>query len=357
MAKIALVEPFFGGSHKQWAESIRRFSKHQIQIVSLPARHWKWRMRAASIPLSQQISTDVDLIFCSDMIDLALFKSLLSDQLKSIPLLLYFHENQLSYPWSNRKKEWDRNYAWINYCSCLVADQVVFNSDFNKASFLEALPQFLSQFPDFKNVDNVSVIRQKSLVLPVGIDYSEFDLFKSDDNNNKPTLLWNHRWEFDKNPKLFFNTLFELKAKGKEFDLIVMGEQYSKHPAIFDEAKKLLSAQIQVWGHIENREQYIRNLWKADILPVTSIHDFFGVSVLEAIYCNTTPLLPHKLAYPEHLNSAEYFYHSESDFVGKLTKLIENVNPTSHELQSQILKYDWSQVILQYDDLFARFCS
>ena len=37
----------------------------------------------------------------------------------------------------------------------------------------------------------------------------------------------------------------------------------------------------------------------SDILPITSNQDFFGGSIIEAMYCETTPLLPKRLTYPE----------------------------------------------------------
>jgi len=42
--KILLVEPFFVGSHASWAKGYQQFSQHDVEILSLPGRHWKWRM-------------------------------------------------------------------------------------------------------------------------------------------------------------------------------------------------------------------------------------------------------------------------------------------------------------------------
>ena len=40
-----------------------------------------------------------DLILCSDFLNLPVFKSLCSKKQQG-PFVMYFHENQLSYPWS-----------------------------------------------------------------------------------------------------------------------------------------------------------------------------------------------------------------------------------------------------------------
>ena len=60
--------------------------------------------------------------------------------------MVYFHENQASYPWSPNDRDIqynrDTHYGFINYVSALTADHVFFNSEFHMNSFLNALPSF-----------------------------------------------------------------------------------------------------------------------------------------------------------------------------------------------------------------------
>ncbi|MCS5640060.1 MAG: DUF3524 domain-containing protein, partial [Candidatus Marinimicrobia bacterium] len=49
--KILIVEPFLSGSHKAWAESYAKHSKHEVEIISLPGRFWKWRMHGGAVTL------------------------------------------------------------------------------------------------------------------------------------------------------------------------------------------------------------------------------------------------------------------------------------------------------------------
>ena len=62
---------------------------------------------------------------------------------------------------------------------------------------------------------------------------------------------------------------------------------------------QILETNIVHFGFCESFSEYAQWLWKADILPVTSNQDFFGISIIEASYCETYPLLPERLSYPE----------------------------------------------------------
>ena len=50
--KILILEPFFTGSHQQWAEGFQKHSTHQVEILSLSGHHWKWRMHGGAIALA-----------------------------------------------------------------------------------------------------------------------------------------------------------------------------------------------------------------------------------------------------------------------------------------------------------------
>ncbi len=363
--KILLLEPFFSGSHQQWAEGLQQHSSHEIKILSLSGRHWKWRMYGGAVALASQfneLKDRPDLILATDMLDLTTFLALTKNETAHIPTTIYFHENQITYPWSPDDADValkrNNQYGFINYTSALAVDHIFFNSHFHKNSFLESLPFFLGQFPDHKGLDNIEKIKGKSQVLPLGLDLKRFDKYKSSEKNAAPTLLWNHRWEYDKNPDVFFDALFKLKKDGYDFNLIVLGESYKKSPPIFEQTKKHLSEHIIHFGYADTFEKYATLLWQADILPVTSRQDFFGGSVVEAIYCNCFPILPNRLAYPEHLtakNHVENYYEKEEDFYKVLKTVILNKskiqNFNGHEI---VKKYNWQCLIKKYDQAFEK---
>jgi hypothetical protein len=88
---ILLIEPFYSGSHKQWADQLKKYSSHHIELLTLDGKLWKWRMYGACVNFAEQISsleTMPDLILTTDMLDLANFIALTRHILpKNIPII------------------------------------------------------------------------------------------------------------------------------------------------------------------------------------------------------------------------------------------------------------------------------
>ena len=363
--KILLVEPFFGGSHKKWAEGYKRHSGHQVEILSLPDRHWKWRMHGAAITLSERFRESdfaPDLVLATDILDVATFAANCRSKLGSIPIATYFHENQIAYPWSandmDRQLQRDNHYGFINYTSALISNKVIFNSNYHMHSFLESLPEFLKQFPDHQNLNTVRSIEEKCSVVHLGLDLKRLDELKprSLELRKRAVILWNHRWEYDKNPEAFFNSLYEIQNRGWDFNLVVLGERFNKYPSVFDEAKERLSEKIIHWGFADDESEYVRWLWESDILPVTSNQDFFGGSIVEAMYCNVKPLLPKRLAYPEHLPDRLHptFFYNEGELTTRLQNWIKDVAVIrKQQTRTFVERYDWSEISSKMDRVLA----
>ena len=357
--KMLLIEPYYTGSHKQWADGYKKYSGHKIKVLSLKGQFWKWRMHGGAVTLAQEFNRmdwEPDLILATDMLDLSTFLALTREKSHRIPTAIYFHENQLSYPWSPKdrdiQKNRDNHYGFINYASALAADRVFFNSEFHMNSFLDALRPFLKHFPDHNELDSVNIIRSKSSVLHLGMDLQRFDGYKFG-KEGEPLILWNHRWEYDKNPELFFSILKKVKNDGYNFVLAVLGENFSKSPTSFEHAKEIFKDEIIQWGYTESYDEYAEWLWKADILPVTSNQEFFGASIMEAIYCGTWPILPDRLTYPELIPKKiqkEHIYVNESDLYKKIIWAIRNYKSIRKTNLSAIAsQFDWKATAPVYD--------
>lgn len=361
--KILLLEPYLTGSHAAWANGYAQHSQHQVDILSLPGRFWKWRMHGGAVTLAREFlasSLRPDLILATDMLDLTTFLALTRERTAHIPTAIYFHENQLTYPWSptdrDIARQRDKHYGFINYTSALAADAVLFNSPYHLESFMGALPDLLKHFPDYNELETVEQIREKSQVLALGLDLQRFDEFGPNRANEKPLLLWAHRWEYDKSPEAFFKALTILSERGLDFELVVLGENFSRRPDVFLEAEKTLARHIVQFGYVDTFAAYAQWVWKADIMPVTSNQDFFGASVVEAAYCDCFPLLPKRLAYPYIVPSeyhAQCFYDDFDDLLVRLAEAIANIEQTRRfSLRAVMAQYDWQAQRKAYDRLF-----
>ncbi|HUV36762.1 MAG TPA: DUF3524 domain-containing protein [Patescibacteria group bacterium] len=361
--KIVILEPYCIGSHAAWAYGYAARSAHTVEALTLEGRHWKWRMHGGAVTLARRFLAgqfDPDLIVSSDMCDLATFLALTRERTARVASAVYFHENQLTYPWSVRDPDpscgRDAHYAFINYSSALAADAVLFNSRYHHDAFLGGLASYLEGFPDHREPDSVEAIRKKGAVLPVGLDCAGLDRGRPPEKRTgAPLILWNHRWEYDKNPEGFFAALFTLAGEGLEFEVAVLGERFAETPPVFAEARSRLGERIVQFGRVDHN-RYAGWLWRADIIPVTSRHDFFGMSVVEAMYCNCYPLLPKRLAYPEHIpveRHGAFFYENADDLVQRLRERIRNIEETRRTVTGDFVRhYDWKKLAPRYDVLF-----
>ena len=358
--KIWLVEPYYTGSHQAWADGYQAHSRHDVRLLTLPGRFWKWRMWGGAITLARQaaaLNEPPDLILASDMLNLPVFLSL-SDGLHDVPLALYFHENQLTYPLPPAEKR-DLHYGMINVTSALRADALLFNSAYHLDEFFDELPRLLKHFPDYTELWAVDALREKSRVLPLGLGLARLDAHRpAPITTGRPLLLWNHRWEYDKNPETFFRAVYALVKEGYDFGLVLLGESFRNQPDEFLEARQHLGERIVHFGYAEEFADYARLLWQADIVASTALHEFFGAAVVQACYCGCFPILPRRLSYPELIPAEHHAACLYDDFDGLLDRLrwaIGHVDQIrAFSLQPEMARLDWQQMAPRYDDLLEQ---
>ncbi|MCY3488019.1 MAG: DUF3524 domain-containing protein [Bacteroidetes bacterium] len=366
--KVLALEPWYGGSHRNFVSGLIRNSRHEYELVTMASRFWKWRLQGGAQTLarkSRQLIADgfqPDVILASSMVNLPAFLALVRKEIGSVPVIYYLHENQLTYPLSSEGKR-DLSYAYINYLSCLAADQVVFNTEFHYKEFIRALPGLLRVFPDYTHLHTVSEIRAKSQVMHLGMDLQAHARYAStgDTRDDPPIVLWNQRWEYDKNPEAFFRIMNRLDDAGCRFRLILAGKRFEEQPSEFDVAFERYAERILHYGYAEDFEEYSRLLHRADIVVSTAVHEFFGIAMMEAIYCGCHPLLPNRLSYPElipenlhkPLLHAPILYETEEELFSILKGMLtgeEHPLPTS-TLRGIVDRLDWSVHVEQYDAL------
>ena len=354
--RIALLESYYGGSHRAWADGYQRYSSHDIEQLTLPAQYWKWRMQGSAITFARQLNTMAgakpDLILASSMIDLSILRALICRRLGDVPLALYLHENQLSYP-QNQRQGHGWRYGFINYVSALSADAVYFNSQYHLDDFMAQLPRMLKHFADHNELGTIDCIRGKSSVLPLGLDLRRFDRYRLEKPPGAPPLiLWNHRWEADKNPDSFVDSMIELAAGGYDFEIAITGERFGKMPAAFERAQLALADRLVQFGYVDSFADYARLLWRADYVVSTAWQEFFGISVCEAVYCQCLPILPDRLNYPNLLTEdfkAACLYQRDRLSAQLRFHLDSKSSPDLEPLRARIAEFDWRALASQYD--------
>lgn len=362
--RVLALEPFYAGSHRQFLDGWIAHSEHEWTVLGLPGHKWKWRMRHAPITFASDVANRFvggaawDVIFASDMLNLGEFLSLLPNKLRALPTVIYFHENQFTYP--NRTNDArDLHFAFTNFVTALTADRVWFNSQFHQDDFLNAASNFLRRMPDHQELDAIDQIRSKSAVQYPGVRPPK--CFSSNKSSGPLTILWSARWEHDKNPAKFFAALESLQQAGIDFQINVLGESFSSIPPVFTKAEVRLADKIRRWGYVE-RDEYLLALQESDVVVSTADHEYFGISVVEAVCSGVYPLLPNRLSYPELLarDPVPHLYNGDvRDLVERLAELSrrKSIAPVrlgkDSPLRESFSQFHWQ---IRADDMDKSLC-
>lgn len=329
--RILLLSAYDTTSHRLWRERLERLFPNDIWCqLSLPARHFEWRLRSNSLHWGlgdyPEFAEDWDVLIATSMVDLSALRGL-RPELARIPTLLYFHENQFFYPQNphrTSKRETNVEPLLIPLYSALCADRILFNSTFNKQTFLQGARNLFARLPDklpdhaWQKLDAAAIVP-----VPLSIDCAPQHPPRSRSAANASTLhvVWNHRWEYDKGPELLLAVAQELQRREAPVQLHVVGEQFRRQPEEFAEIEllcKQLSKQQKLpaanWGFIEDRSDYEALLSDADVVLSTAWHEFQGLGIQEACLAGCCPLAPDDLAYPEYLPAdCLYERHENND--------------------------------------------
>ena len=361
---ILLIEPYYGGSHKAFLDGMREHVDLSFTLLTLPARKWKMRMQTAApwmaeqiVQLLRQSGLGFDAILCSAFLDVAVLRSLLARRGINLPLGVYFHENQFAYPGRIEDPSCFQ-FTNINWTTALVADRIFFNSLFNFESFLSGIKFFLNKVSDIDLHFCLDLIQQKSSVLYPGIDYSAIDRhFSKHRQNGDPVIVWNHRWEHDKDPETFFSALLELQKEGVAFRLIVLGEHFDRRPDIFSLAEKQLQRDNRIihFGYASGRDQYARLLCRGDLVVSTARHEFFGISMLEGTRAGCRPLVVDDLSYPELY--PQKFRYNRGAFSKVLRQTLAQINTSpKKEYHALAEPFSWPLVARKYQQCLLELC-
>lgn len=371
---IWLLSAYCSDSHAAWAKGLLEFfPDYNWHKLELPGRFFRWRIRGNPLSWLHSLPPQQpDLVLATSMVDLATLKGL-HPRLANTPCVYYFHENQFAYPTSKQQHN-SVDPQMVQLYGALAANQLVFNSEYNRKSFLNGVDQLLNKLPD-EVPDNISaLLEEKSSVVPVVIKPAVIKpavikpavikpavikpdaikpaltnpVLKNINKNSEQVILWNHRWEYDKAPEVFADALIRLKQKNRQFKLMLLGDRAVKKPDALLKIEHQLSDNILINAKVPG-EQYFNYLSQSDIVISSAIHEFQGLSMLEAVSAGATPLVPDDLCYKEQY--AEMFRYpcgNSLALADKLNEWLTHGTPAAPDISywhSDKLFQQWKDII------------
>jgi glycosyltransferase involved in cell wall biosynthesis len=297
--EVLLVEPWYGGSHRAWVDAYVSATAHHVRPVVHEDRFWRWRLRGAAVTLAAAIEADiqmhgpVDVVLVSGMVDLAQLLGLLRGSLAGVPVALYLHENQVVYPHADAV---DADAAWRTWTSMLAADAVWINSAYHLDVLGEGLRQLLPAAPDRGHGHLLEPLLQTVEIVPVGVRFGSQPIERAE--NPIPVVLWNHRWDSDKNPDVFVRAIQRISAAGTDLRVVLAGEDSWEGDVRRSDARARLGDLVLASGPFDASD-YHGWLRRSDVVVSVADHEYWGVSVVEAIQAGCVPVLPDAHSYPE----------------------------------------------------------
>jgi glycosyltransferase involved in cell wall biosynthesis len=316
--EVLAFEPYDGGSHRAVRESISRHSRHAWRWVTRPGRAWKWRMRTGALELVAEARGEgrldgrpADVVFATSLLAASDLRAALPRGWRDAPLAVYMHENQAAYPAghaTDESAERDVHFALTNLASVLTADLVLWNSRWNRDSFLAGIADLLRHAPDGRLGDVGPAIEARSVVAwppvePAGPVEPRAPGGGGAAGAGGPgpvRVAWPHRWEHDKGPE----ELLEIADRHSEaLDLrwTILGHRFRGVPPALAELERRFADRIDHFGFEPDESRYRARLARCDWVLSTARHEFFGIAVVEALLAGCLPWLPDRLSYPEIL--------------------------------------------------------
>jgi glycosyltransferase involved in cell wall biosynthesis len=372
--KALLLSAYDAESHQLWRHNLKQMFPHieWVELI-LPPRYFSWRVRGNSLSWAfghpEKLDAQYDFLLCTSMTDLSALRGF-APALTRLRSIVYFHENQFAYPANPNPLAERTNIVeaqMLSIYTALCADRIIFNSHWNRNSFIEGAEQLLRKLPDHVPTGLIAQL-SRSKVIPVPLA----DALFQGSNSKMPApeqaldIVWNHRWEYDKGPALLLAIIQLLVQDKVYFRLHLLGQRFRQAPPEFIPLQQILNIHNQAHGfatptmsYLPSRDEYLQVLSRADVVLSTALHDFQGLALLEAIALGCTPLAPARLVYPEYLEDC--FLYTDSPALHKQAavaasrlrswaKLKQSGRPLP---KADVRQFQQSNLLPHYEELFT----
>jgi glycosyltransferase involved in cell wall biosynthesis len=184
--------------------------------------------------------------------------------------------------------------------------------------------------------------------MPVGVDLEQCSPIERD---GRARIVWNHRWEHDKRPDRFMRAVDRLEG---DFDVVLLGEDRLGGDPVREAFESELGDRL-VWSGFAERDRYVALLNDSDIVVSTADHEFFGISVVEAIGAGCFPVLPNRLSYPELIPPGFHddVLYAGSDPAPLLSSCLADIDASRKvglDLSEEMYAHSWDVVAPRYDE-------
>jgi glycosyltransferase involved in cell wall biosynthesis len=311
--RILAFQPWDGGSHRAVRRVLERHALQDWTWFGLDPVGPRWRLRLGAAELVTRaaeaggLEAPADLIFTTGLLDASQLKGLLPPHLSRLPMVVYMHENQAAYPASDLvtpvDRERDAHLVATNIASLIAADLVLWNSRFNRDSFLEGARDLLRHAPGRLPRRWVEMIEERSRIAWPPVEPIPGAVLRNPEEGGYPDgvrVAWPHRWEHDKGPDELLEIADRL-AESCNLRFVLLGERGGRVPPELEMLRSRHAARIEHDGYMKDRGGYLELLSGCDWVLSTARHEFFGIAVVEALQCGCLPWLPERLSYPELL--------------------------------------------------------
>ena len=361
--RVLVVEPWYGGSHRAWADGIAAHSAHDVHLVTHEPRFWRWRLRGAAVTLAAEVVEAVahqgrpDVVLVGDLVDVAALRGLCGEALAGVPVVLYLHENQITEEVGPGTRG-DQAAAWTTWTSLVAADVVVANSAFHRHVLAEALPTFLATAPDRDHLAWSASVVAGMEVLPVPVPLEGLlDGARPEPDGGPPLVVFNSRRDHDKRPEALTRVLVALARDGVAFRVALTGRTVRSDLRDLDADLAALGDRVVHLGPLD-RPAYVELLLRSDVVVSTAGHEFFGVAPVEAMAAGCVPLLPDRLAFPElvppELHPAVLYRGGLYERLAAVLADLPAARRAVEGLRGSMGRFAAPVVVPAYDELLAR---
>ncbi|XP_063017637.1 glycosyltransferase-like domain-containing protein 1 isoform X8 [Melospiza melodia melodia] len=345
---VLLIEPFYGGSHKQLMDLLQEELQEDCVLCTLPAKKWHWKARTSALYFMQTVPTSSKyrILFASSVLNLAELAALRPD-LGKLKKVLYFHENQLAYP-VQKCQERDFQYGYNQILSCLVADVVVFNSAFNMESFLKSIGKFMKLIPDHRPKDLEKIIRPKCQVLYFPVRFPDVSRFMPEHKLARLDKVIGVKRNGDAYQSEGLPGQEESRAVMETSDAHLESGLCEPQPGLCTTQHEGLpspaAAPVQAeapqstnpcQGEDKQRLTFnLSNILSGLDYQQRPLHIAWPHRWIEAVYCGCYPLCPKALVYPE-IFPAEYLYSTPEQLFKRLQNFCKRPDIVRRHLYKQ----------------------